>query len=100
MVQPVEDAPPTPSAIPSVRARVLAFLAILLAGACGGLIGYGVVGVQCTGSCTTARGWGLLIGAVVGAVGVAVIAVLVLRAMGEWRVIQSRRGEDDGEDLR
>jgi hypothetical protein len=99
VAQPVEDTPPTPSALPSVRARVLAFLAILVAGACGGLIGYGVVDVQCTGNCTTARGWGLLTGAVMGTVGVAVIAVLVLRAMGEWRVIRSReQGDDTGED--
>jgi len=95
VAQPVDDAPATPSALPSVRARALAFVAILLAGVCGGLIGYGVVGVQCTGRCTTTKGWGLLTGALIGAVGVAVIAVLVRRAMGEWRVIQSR---DNGED--
>ena len=98
MAQPVDDAPPTPSALPSVRARVLAFVAIVVAGACGGLIGYGVVGVQCTGTCTTAKGWGLLTGALIGAVGVAVIAVLVLRAMGEWRVIQSRDNDDDPDE--
>ena len=100
VAQPVEETPPTPSALPSVRARILAFLAILVAGACGGLIGYGVVDVQCTRTCTTAKGWGLLTGALIGAVGVAIVAVLVLRAMGEWRVIQSRTGDDTDEDLR
>ena len=100
VAQPVEETPPTPSALPSVRARVLAFLAILVAGVCGGLIGYGVVDVQCTGTCTIAKGSGLLTGALIGAVGAAVVAVLVLRAMGEWRVIQSGTGDPDDEELR
>jgi hypothetical protein len=34
-----------------------------------------------------------LVGAVIGAVGVAVVAVLALRAMGEWRVIQHQRSQ-------
>ena len=42
-------------------ARVLAFFAIVVAGLCGGLIGDGVVEVQCTGNCTTAAGIGLLL---------------------------------------
>jgi hypothetical protein len=91
---PTQPPPPpvAPSALPSVRARVLAFAAILVGGAAGGLIGYGTVAVQCHGSCTTPDSIGAVVGAVAAAAGVAVVAVLVLRAMGEWRRIQQ---EDD-----
>ena len=76
--------------MPPVAARVAAFVAILLGGGAGALIGYSVTDIQCTGDCTTPTGLGLLGGAIVGALGVAVVAVLVLRAMGEWRTIQAR----------
>jgi hypothetical protein len=66
---------------------VLAFVSILVGGLCGGLIGFAIVDVQCTGDCATATGFGLLAGAVLAALGVAIVAVLVLRAMGEWRTI-------------
>jgi hypothetical protein len=79
------------SALPSVRARVLAFTAIVVGGLCGGLIGSSAVKVGCHGSCATPEGAGGLIGAVMAAGGVAVIAVLVLRAMGEWRSIREKR---------
>ena len=86
-----------PSALPSRTARLLAFVAILVAGVCGGLIGYAVVNVSCHGSCTTPEGAGALTGAVFAAGGVAVVAVLVLRAMGEWRRIQAEREQDTGQ---
>jgi len=76
------------SSLPSVRARVAAFVAILVAGGCGALIGFGLIDVQCNGTCSTAKGVGAVVGPIVGALGVAVVAVLVLRAMGEWRTIQ------------
>jgi hypothetical protein len=76
------------SALPSVRARVLAFCAIVLAGICGALIGSSFVSLQCTGDCITPAGIGALVGAVVAAGGVAVVAVLTLRAMAEWRRIR------------
>ena len=79
------------SSLPSVRARMAAFAAILVAGASGALIGYGVVNVDDPHSTSTARGVGAIVGAVVAAVGVAVVSVLVLRAMGEWRTIQRDR---------
>jgi hypothetical protein len=79
------------SALPSVRARVLAFLAILVAGAAGALIGYSFVDIQCHGACATPRGIGGLVGGAFGAGGVAVVAVLTLRAMGEWRTIKANR---------
>ena len=92
----------TPTALPSVTARLLAFLAILLAGVCGGLIGFSVADLQCgnddvpserasdarepdESGCEAWAGGGALVGAVVAAGGVAVVSVLVLRAMAEWR---------------
>jgi hypothetical protein len=77
--------PPAPTSLPPTGARVLAFLAILVAGACGALIGWAVTDLQADS--TAANGIGALVGAVVAAGGVAVIAVLVLRAMGEWRTV-------------
>ena len=75
---------PNPSALPPVKARAVAFLAILVGGVCGLLIGLSLVSIQCDGDCAVPEGIGALIGAVLGAGGVAVVAVLVLRAMGEW----------------
>lgn len=80
--------PPNPSALPSVRARALAFVAIVVAGACGALIGWGLARVLWSGS-AAAKLVGAVLGAAAAAGGVAVVAVLVLRAMGEWRRIQA-----------
>ena len=82
-----------PSALPSTGARVLAFVAILIGGACGGLIGYAVTDLQCTGDCTAISGGFGLLGAVIGAVGVGIVVVLALRAMSEWRTLQDRDGQ-------
>jgi hypothetical protein len=49
------------------------------------LIGVALVRIQCSGNCSTPTGIGALTGAVLSAAGVAVVAVLVLRAMGEWQ---------------
>lgn len=84
-----------PSALPSRTARVLAFVAIIVAGVCGGLIGYAIVKTSCHGACTTPKGLGSLTGAVIAAGGVAVVAVLVLRAMGEWKRIQEEKDAQD-----
>lgn len=98
------------SALPPVGARVLAFLAILVGGLCGGLIGWSVVDIQCgpsdvvvidqasrttelveqadAGDDSGCDGWaaaGGFVGALVGAGGVGIVSVLVLRAMAEWR---------------
>jgi hypothetical protein len=78
------------SAIPPVAARAIAFVVILLGGLAGALIGYALVDLQCDGDCTVAKGVGLLVGAVACAAGLAVVAVLALRAMGEWREISDR----------
>lgn len=79
-----------PTSLPSVGARVLAFVAILVGGLCGGLIGYGFTDLQCGGDCGALAGGMGVLGAVLGAVGVGVVAVLALRAMGEWRTVQHR----------
>jgi hypothetical protein len=78
------------SAIPPVTARVIAFVVILLGGLAGGLIGYALVDLQSTDASSVATGLGLLGGAVVCAGGMAIVAVLALRAMGEWREITDR----------
>jgi hypothetical protein len=96
-VPPTEGSPSErqPTALPSVGARLLAFGLILLAGACGGFIGYAFVDLQTTGDATVATGIGALVGAVVFAGGTAVVTVLTLRAMGEWRTIQDRQAVEE-----
>ncbi len=79
------------SALPSPGARVAAFIAILLGGLAGGLIGYTLVELQCHGTCATQRGLGALFGAIAAALGMSVVAVLVLRALGEWKEIERRQ---------
>lgn len=73
------------SAIPSVGARAVAFAAIVISGLLAALIGAGFAGIGCEGNCTLIRGIGALVGAAFGAGGIAVVAVLALRAMAEWR---------------
>jgi len=73
------------SALPSASARLVAFASILLSGLAGGTIGFALVDVQCTGDCAVPSGLGMLIGSVSFAAGMSVVAVLGLRAMGEWR---------------
>lgn len=87
-----------PSAAPPRGARVLAVAAIVIAGICGGLIGFGIADLSVSGeegaSATGGGGAGpalaALVGAVLAAGGVAVVAVLVLRAMTEWHTIEER----------
>ena len=78
------------SALPSVGVRVGAFSAVCLAGLAGALIGYSLVALQCDGDCSFGKGGGLLVGALVAAGGMAVVAVLVMRAIGEWREAEDR----------
>ncbi len=88
-----EEPGPTsgPTALPGVGARVVAFAAICVAGLCGLLIGMALVRVGCKGDCGLEEGIGAVVGAVGAAGGVAVVAVLVLRAMGEWQAGTGRR---------
>ncbi len=86
------------SAAPSTGARALAILAILIAGAAGGLIGFGFIDLQCDDGCSTAAALGGLVGAVICAFGVAVVAVLTLRAMGEWSALEAQKERTERAD--
>ena len=79
------------SALPSPLARIVAFVSVLLGGLAGALIGYTLVDIQYYGTSTTPLGLGLLIGSIITAGGTAIIAVLVLRATGEWRDFSDSR---------
>lgn len=79
------------SALPSPVARVLAFVSILIGGLAGGVIGYALVDIQYSGAATWPLGLGIVVGAVLTAGGTAIVAVLVLRALGEWRDINDHR---------
>ncbi len=63
----------------------MAFASIVLAGICGSLIGWSLVGLECHGNCALPESIGIVVGGVTFALGVAVVAVLGLRAMAEWR---------------
>lgn len=78
------------SALPSPVARIVAFISVLVGGLGGALIGYLLVDIQYDGASVTPLGLGLVIGAIAAAGGTAIIAVLVLRATGEWRDIGDR----------
>jgi hypothetical protein len=71
--------------MPSRTAFLLAFASVIVAGVFGGVIGYGLADIDCTRSCSGSRLLATVIGAVLGAAGVGIVAVLVLRAMSEWR---------------
>ena len=79
-----------PDSSPSLLARVLAFSAIIVAGVCGGLIGFAVMDLGCDGGCTTTAGLVGLGAAVGAAAGTGIVAVLTLRAAAEWRAQQPR----------
>lgn len=77
--QPIKSTPPPP-------ARWLAFLAILLGGGLGAAVGFGVGEIM--GGSTDWAAVGALLGGLTGAIGVAVVANLTLRAMNEWRAVE------------
>ena len=79
------------SALPSPLARAVAFVSILIGGVAGAVIGFALVDTQYSGEADWPRGLGVVIGAAVAAGGTAIVAVLVLRALGEWRDINDRR---------
>ena len=70
---------------PSRAAFLVAYLGVVVAGLLGGAIGYGLADAMSHGDRTRPDVIGALVGAGVAAVGVGVVAVLVLRAMAEWR---------------
>ncbi|MGK2957026.1 MAG: hypothetical protein ACSLFB_01200 [Acidimicrobiales bacterium] len=98
----------SPTALPSPLARMLAFGAIIIGGACGMFVGWRFADLQCGGNervvivgraisepssqsedsdsgCKLIIGAGTITGSVIGAGGIAVVSVMTLRAMGEWR---------------
>jgi high-affinity Fe2+/Pb2+ permease len=81
---PDDAAPPM---LPSRTAYLLSFGAVMLAGIFGAIIGYGIADVG--SSSEIAKFLGTLIGSIIGAAGVGVVAVLVLRAMSEWNRTQA-----------
>jgi hypothetical protein len=75
----------------SRAALIGAFIAVVMAGLSGAAIGYGLVGIGCTGNCSTVSGLGALFGGLVAAGGVAIVAVLLLRSLAEWKAGGIRR---------
>jgi hypothetical protein len=91
--------------VPRRGPLLVAFGAVTLCGILGGLIGYGLLDTSCveqpsllerllepvrgyhpvTQHCGVARAGGSIVGAVLAAIGAGVVAVLMLRAMAEWR---------------
>jgi hypothetical protein len=93
--------PATPSgpasALPSVGARVAAFVAVFVGGAAGALIGVSFASLQCSkGGCELSRGIWLWLGSIAGALGVAVVTTLTLRAFGEWSSVRASEASDRG----
>jgi hypothetical protein len=80
--------------LPSPTARIISFIAILVAGLAGALIGSAMIDLQCSGRCDVPIGIGLLIGSLIGAGGMSIVTVLVLRAVGEWRELADRTPRD------
>ncbi len=79
------------SALPSVFARADAYISIIIAGIAGSLIGFTLVDLQCQGDCDVPNSIGLILGAATGALGMGVVAVLVLRATGEWKELEDQK---------
>lgn len=82
------------AAAPPPAARGLAVGSIIIGGICGGLIGFAFTDLQCNDGCTGWAGASGVLGALIGAIGVAVVATLVLRAMDEWETVRDRTPED------
>jgi len=80
-----------PSALPSVLARALAFSAVIVASICGGLMGFALGRLQWGEKQQLWVLIGSLLGSIAASVGVAIVAVLVLRAMAEWSDVASVR---------
>ena len=99
------DGPATHPNLPRRGALALMFSAIVLCGALGGAIGYGLVRTSCpstptvaehlletvpgyhahTASCDLKLLAGAVTGTVLAAIGAGVVAMLMLRAQSEWR---------------
>ena len=89
---PVDDT--TPPMLPSRWAFLLAFGGVVLAGILGAIIGFGIADVSSKSDLSHLIG--VVVGALIGAGGVGIVAVLALRAMAEWR----RHGPPDRSNRR
>jgi hypothetical protein len=72
-------------------ALVAAFVAVVVAGLAGAAIGYGLVDIGCSRDCGTVAGLAGLFGGLLAAGGVAIVAVLLLRSLAEWKAGGIRR---------
>jgi hypothetical protein len=99
--------------VPQRRSVMLAFTGVMVAGILGGTIGWGLVRASCSDTPmqvqrllsslpgyqvhTRSCDWYLLLGALVGAlicaIGAAIVAVLALRAQSEWKAHPARPGQ-------
>ena len=80
-------------AAPSRSIQIFSFVAILVGGLCGGLIGYAFTDLQCSEGCSNLSGMSAIIGAIIGAGGVGVVSIVVLRAMTEWRTKDNKHSK-------
>lgn len=98
------EKPPSPvplrSAVAPRNVRIAAFVAICSGGLLGWFIGFAFASIQVSGNTTTIGAIGGFIGAVAGALGIAVVATLVMRAMNEWRSIERGVNPRTGESFR
>ena len=78
-----DDLPP---GVPTRGVVVLAFIGVVTTGLLGALAAYGIVDVDCRGGCEENAAFAAVVGALVGTIGGAVVAVLVLRARALWRI--------------
>tara|TARA_B100000929_G_scaffold174121_1_gene137827 strand:- start:1842 stop:2117 length:276 start_codon:yes stop_codon:yes gene_type:complete len=79
------------SSAPSVKARIMAIVAITISGLCGGLVGYAVTDLQCENGCETLSGSIGLGAALLAAIGVSVVSNLALKAMSEWKTTERQQ---------
>jgi hypothetical protein len=98
--------------VPRRGPLLLAFTAVVVCGGLGGLIGFGLIDTSCqekpsllermlesvrgyhaaSHSCAVAKAGGSVVGAVLAAIGAGIVAVLMLRAMAEWRITRPDAG--------
>jgi hypothetical protein len=88
------------TAVAPRQIRILSFVAICGGGLLGGSIGWAFVRLQMSGDTTVPQALGALVGAVLCALGIAVVATLVLRAVNEWRTLQHGVNPRTGEKIR
>lgn len=74
-----------PAGLPSRGAYLLSFGSVVFAGIFGAIIGYGLVNVSSDEATAAEKLLGTIVGSIIAAGGVGIVAVLVLRAMSEWK---------------